>query len=243
MQNKPEPQALLDTLKDVEKQKVKLTPEIEKEIREHLADMQARAERGEPMTREMAEFMENVRLWVAMPEEWRSDNPDLKSAEEIKKDPEVINLTKNASKEAKKRHISVGQWLDLLHVANANGKKDKKEWIEKQFACLKVGHLGDGTIYVDDDLYLHDCTKLRKLPTRLEVNRNLFLDGCTGLTRLPDELRVEWGLSLVDCTRLTGLPTSLEVGTLVLSQNLNEQVKRDAERLKKEGKIGEIKYS
>ena len=242
---------LSDILNESGKQKVKLTPEIEKEIREHLAEAQARAEKGEPMTQEMAEFMENVRMWAGMPEAWRNS---LKTVEEMKKDSEVMGQIREAPKEAKQRHISVQQWLNLLHVAEANGERDKKRWIDKTFQFP-----GEGKIETGEELNLTDCSGLTSLPEGLRVKGNLWLDGCTGLTSLPEDLiveeelwvddlsnltslpeglRVNGNLYLGGCTGLTSLPEKMWVGdNLYLSTDLNRQVKEDAERLIKARKI------
>jgi len=86
----------------------------------------------------------------------------------------------------------------------------------------------------------------RDLPNGLMVKGNLGL-AIDKLTELPEGLKVGGSLILYSCTgptRLTRLPQKLRVeGNLILDENLHEQVKKDAERLKKEGKIkGEIKY-
>ena len=244
------PQVLLDTLKTAEKAKVKLTPEIEQEIREHLAEAQARAERGEPMTQEMAEFMENVRLWVEMPEGWREK---LRTVKDMKNDDEW--------REIKKCHISVRQWLDLLRMAEAKEEKDEKGWIHENFQFpgegkirlvtnLDFRHLSNlkglpEGLEVVEFLFLDNSTGLISLPEGLSVGMEMSLNGCTGLTGLPEGLKVGGSLFLNGCTGLTHLPEGLSVGNnLFLAENLSKQVKKDAEKLKKEGKIrGNIEYS
>jgi len=75
----------------------------------------------------------------------------------------------------------------------------------------------------------------------LEVGAMLDLSFCEGLVQLPEKLTVYGSLSLVGCTGLRGLPSSLKVDELAISKNSHEQVKKDAERMKEEGKIrGEI---
>jgi hypothetical protein len=95
-------------------------------------------------------------------------------------------------------------------------------------------------LQVKRDLELRNCTSLTALPAGLQVKKDLDLMGCISLTTLPAGLKVGWSLNLIGCTSLTTLPGSLEVGQyLFLSHDLNNQVKEDAERLKKEGKIKE----
>jgi hypothetical protein len=78
------------------------------------------------------------------------------------------------------------------------------------------------------------------LPDNLSVGGYLHLGGCTGLTELPEGLKVGGDLHLGGCTGLTELPEGLKVGgDLYLSKDLNEQVIKDADRLKEEGKIAE----
>jgi len=89
------------------------------------------------------------------------------------------------------------------------------------------------------------CTALSSLPDDMTVTENFWLEGCTGLKKLPENLDVGFELCIKDCTGLTCLPENLNVGeNLLVSENLQEQVLRDAIRLKKEGKIeGTIRYS
>jgi len=205
MKNQPKPEALLDTLKTAEKAKVKLTLEIEQEIREHLAEAQARAERGEPMTQEMVEFMENVRLWVGMPEEWREK---LRTVEVMRKDPEIIR----APTEAKQRHISVQQWLDLLHLNNVISEKSGKKHHEKTWINTVFQFLGGREIFIAGSLDLSFCKNLNRLPEGLKVGEILELRGCTGLKSLPERLEVGENLDLEECTWLTELSETLKLG-------------------------------
>jgi len=98
---------------------------------------------------------------------------------------------------------------------------------------LKVG----GAIILD---YCHSLT----LPDNLHVDGFLGLNYCTSLTSLPNNLIVDESLWLAHCTSLTSLPSDLKVGKhLFLTNDLHEQVKKDAERLKKEGRIkGDVDY-
>lgn len=115
--------------------------------------------------------------------------------------------------EAKKRSISVKQWQDLLHVAEVAGQT--KEWIDEIFTFNGLGKIIVGT--------------------------QLNLWCCTSLTRLPEGLEVWWGyLNITGCTSLTRLPEGLEARLLILSDDLQGQVKQDAERLRQASKIKEI---
>jgi len=243
MTKKPEtPQTPLDSLSDItkgaEKLKVKLTPEIEKEIREHLAEAQARAERGEPMTQEMKEFMENVRLWVGMPEWWREK---FKAMETMKKDIEAMKQAREAPQEAKQRHISVEQWLDFEHLLYMASKASVYEGVpitDDEWIGRNILFPGKGKIETKESLDIRKRTEITRLPEGLMVGGGLNLDGCTEITELPKGMMVRWSLCLRDCIALTRLPADLEVGgNLDLTKNLNEQVKNDAERLKKDGRI------
>ena len=192
-----------DILGEAGRQKIKLTPEITEEIREHLAEAQARAERGEPMTREMAEFMENVRLWVGMPEWWREENPKLTNESVLEMNRLV---TDEVREEAKKRDISVGQWLDLLHVSEAQKDKNVTRGCGASFQFP-----GKGKIKAEWGLILSRWQSLLRLPEGLEVGKNLELVDCTNFTHLPKGLRVDGELNLSGCTNLTELPEGLKV--------------------------------
>jgi len=289
----PSADTILDQLSEIQdeakKNKVQLTPEVQAYIREHFEAVQRKLANREEVTEDDMRFMQDVRLWVSLPEEWREK---YKGIEEMMQSEEV--------QDAKKRQITLKQWLDLLHVAKAAGKH--KEWIDETFKfpgggdietfyylflsdCTSLTNLPTG-LKVNGPLDLSRCTSLTFLPPKLEVNGGLMLEGCTSLASLPiglrvsgglhaykcsslkslpDDLQVKMGLMLEECTSLISLPNNLKVkGDLVLfgctsltslpaeleveknldlSKNLNEQVKKDALRLKKEGKIkGEIKY-
>jgi len=201
---------LSDILGEAGKPKVKLTPEIEQEIREHLAEAQARAERGEPMTRETAEFMENVRLWVGMPEWWRQKNPTINQTT-LRKDWNM--LTPEVRTEAKTRDITPWQWLDLLYVAEslANYDRMSKEQYLKQRLDKTFEFPGRGEIVAKETLNL-EYRNLTHLPDGLKIKRDLWLEGCKNLTSLPEGLEVEYELNLRDCSGLTHLPKELKVG-------------------------------
>jgi len=273
----------------LEKEKVQLTPEVEEYVRNHVRAVQDKLQTGQDVRESDLEFIPKVKTWVLMPKEWKDK---YKSVEEMAKSEEYI--------EAKKRNISILQWLDLLHIADA--ASCEQEWIDENFKFP-----GRGRIETEGDLELNKCTELTRLPNGLTVGKDLRLEGCTGLTKLPEGLKVEWGLYLAGCTGLTEfpekwssvnyldlsgcagltklperlkvgealflrecagltklpeglsilwdldldgctgltkLPEGLSVGeNLWLNQDGNEQVKKDAERLKKEGKIkGDILY-
>lgn len=115
--------------------------------------------------------------------------------------------------EANKRGVTLKQWQDLLHMAEAMG--ETTEWIDRTFTFNRLG--------------------------QIIVPTSLSFKNCTNLTRLPEGLEVWWGcLNLVGCTGLTGLPEEFFAKLAWLSDDLQEQVKKDAQRLRKEGKIMEI---
>jgi hypothetical protein len=220
---------LADLTKTLEKEKVQLTPEVEEYVRSHVRAVQDKLQAGQDVYESDLAFIEKVKMWV-----------------------------KNI-KESKERDISMDQWQDLLHVAEAAGKE--KKWIDEAFTfsiegkieaeedlnfslCKKLTKLPDNLL-ADSDLKLMGCTGLTRLPDNLWVGKGLDLEGCKSLTQLPKGLQVRSYLFINDCTGLTNLPNDLWVGGggLFLSENLNEQVKKDAKRLKSEGKIkGAIKY-
>jgi len=238
---------LADLTQTLEKEKVELTPEVEEYVRSHVRAVQDKLQAGKPVYESDLEFIPKVKIWVRMPKEWREKYP---SVEEVEKSDEY--------NEAKKRRISLKQWLDLLQIMEGVGKG--MEWIYRfvefpgkenikikkslNLRCYtELTELPEG-LKVGEGLYLSSCTGLTKLPEGLSVGRYLDLRDCTGLTKLPEGLKVGRDLNLVGCTGLTSLPNDLEIENhLGLSPNLNEKVKRDAERLKSEGKIkGEIQY-
>jgi len=241
---------LADLTQTLEKEKVQLTPEVENYVREHVRALQDKLQVGQDVRESDLAFIEKVKIWVSMSKEWRDK---YKSVDEMAKSDEFKEI-----RDANKRHISPKQWQDLLHVAEATG--NKREWIDETFKFPSRGE-----IRVEGDLDLIGCASLTSLPDQLEVKGYLDLSGCTSLTHLPEGLVVNGELHLIDCTSLVSLPKRLTAGWnirldgctslvslpedlyagwhLFLSKDVNDQVKKDAERLKAEGKIkGEIKY-
>ena len=249
-QNSLNSQSLLDQISEIqseaEKNKVQMTPEVQKYIRDHLEAVQQKLANREEVTVVDMQFMQDVRLWVSLPEGLRVK---YRSIDEMYKAEEI--------RESSERRISLNQWLDLLHLAEA-AEKDKK-WIDETFrfpgggrietdiinlnTCTSLKSLPAG-LKVRGSINLKNCTSLSTLPAGLEASRIMDLGGCTSLSTLPAGLKVKGVLVLEGCTSLISLPVDLEVGyNLYLPRNLHLQVIKDAERLKREGKIkGEIIY-
>jgi hypothetical protein len=167
-------------------------------------------------------------MWVGMSNNLREKYKSIKEMEQY---------YHSESLEAKKRGISLKQWLNLLDIAEVSAINEK-EWIDKNF------QFKNGKIVFPRHLSLIGYVEFTSLPENLEVLGFLNLMNCKGLTSLPKGLKVGESLGLAGCTGLTSLPKDLSVFiNLWLSEDLNEQVKKDAERLKHEGKIkGEILY-
>jgi len=279
--------SILDQLSEIQdeakKNKVQLTPEVQAYIREHLENVQQILAKGEHVTEHDLRFMQEVRMWVRIPDNIRKLYTNIEEMDE-----EISN-------EVYKRGISPKQWFDILHVAEAANQD--RQWIDEKFIFP-----GGGIIKTEWNLELEDCKTLTSLPANLIVNGNLNLKGatalrslpdnlkvkgslhlrhcihlvtlpnslkvegsitldychsltlpdnlhvggflglnyCTSLTSLPNNLIVDESLWLAHCTSLTSLPSDLKVGSnLHLTNDLSEQVKKDAKRLKKEGKIKE----
>jgi len=235
-------QSILDQISEIqseaEKNKVDLTPEVREYIRTHIEAVQQKLANGEQVTEDDLRFMQDVRLWVAMPKEWRDK---YRSIDEIHKAEEVQEIIIEAQKreinfhkvmfEANKRGIGPKQWIALLHVAESSDKDEK--WIDETFKFP-----GDGRIETNGSLNLQDHTSLTFLPENLKVKGALFLAGCISLNSIPKGLSVNGNLVILYCTSLTSLPEDLEVKMfLYLSKDLHEQVKKDAVQLKEKGKI------
>jgi hypothetical protein len=224
-------QRLADLTETLEKEKVELTPEVEEYVRAHVRAVQDKLQAGEPIFESDLAFIDKVKVWVLMPEEWREKFESVEKMEEEKS-------------EADKRLISLNQWLALLHMAKVSGKQ--REWIDGRFIFSRRGiisskmnlHLGgcESLTYLPENLRLENlniigCTSLKSLPAGLKVKNsvclkdctsleslpedfeteNLDLEGCTALKRLPENFRRIGILDLNDCTSLESLPEGLKV--------------------------------
>jgi len=213
-------QEQLDDLnRTLEKEKVDVTPEVEEYTRSHVRAVQDKLQAGEDVYESDLAFIEKVKLWVMIPKEWREKYPNI---EEMSKNNEIMN----GPYEANKRHISLQQWVDLLHIARSI--VGEREWIDTMFQFpgggkiraekdlrlpgrVMITRLPEG-LSVKWSLRLEGCTRLTKLPEGLEVGEDLNLQGCIGLTELPEGLTVGGNLNLEGCTGLTELPEGLKVG-------------------------------
>jgi len=239
---KSTPTPLEDQLADIketlEKEKVKLTPEVEKYIRNHLRVVQDKIADKKDITEGDLAFIGKVKIWILLPKNIRDKYDSIEKME----GPDVV-------KNAQERGLSLQQWLGLLHVAEADDKGE--DWIDETFTfsggkiiceeylnltnCTSLTSLPEG-LNVGKDLYLRNCTSLTSLPEGLTVKGNLGLTNCTSLTYLPEGLNVGEHLHLDDCTPLTFLPEDMKVGrNLCLSGNINEYVEDDADKLRSEG--------
>ena len=239
-------QEQLDDLnRTLEKEKVELTPEVEEYTRSHVRAVQNKLQAGQDVYESDLAFIPKVKIWVRMPKELREK---YRSVDEMIKSKEVID----AQFEANKRHISLQQWYVLLEIAIC-GSKERK-WIDERFTFPGAGKIishGDLNLAYSEDLteipvglevggglYLQGCTALTKLPEELSVAFNLELNDCTSLTEVPEGLSVGLNLDLRGCNKLTRLPKTLLIGGhLYLSESANKQIEKDADKLKKEGKI------
>jgi len=241
---------ILELKDEVEKQKVEITPEVRAYIQSHLDIVQGKLSKCEAVTEDDMKFIDEVRLWVAMPEGWRAKHPSIGS---MKMNDRIMK----SQKEAQKRNISLHQWFDLLHLTDAND--EPQEWIDEMFQfpgnynivsicdlfldSRPITHFPEN-LKVRGSVGLVACKFLDHLPGNFELEGTLSLTSCISLRLLPDHLKVGRNLKLENCTALTRLPGDLEVGAdLILSDNLQDNVKEDAARLKQEGKIkGKIEY-
>jgi len=208
-------QAALEQLADLnetlKKEKIELTPEVEKYVREHIRAVQDKLQAGQDVYESDLDFIKKVKMWVLAPKNVREILPS-------------IEKMYAEQPEADKRHISLKQWLDLLHIMKA--KDEKREWVDDIFkfpglgkieaeylnlkGCTSLTALPEG-LYVDFSLNLDGCTALTALTEGLSVGFNLDLKGCTSLTALPEGLYVGLNLNLAGCTGLTSLPEGLKV--------------------------------
>jgi len=212
---------LADLNETLKKEKVKLTPEVERYVTDHVRAVQDKLQAGEEVYEEDLAFVEEVKVWASMSEERRVQYPDIR---------ELLKTKEYA--EAKKRGISIDQWSDLIRMAEEMGETE--EWIDIFFVFP-----GHGRIRSDGGLWLEGESKIRALPSKLEVEGYLNLDGCTELAALPEGLKVSGDLNIMSCSGLTKLPNDLVVTEdIILSSRLNAEVRNDALRLKREGKIG-----
>ncbi len=121
MKNQPtrSTETIADQLSEIqetaEKEKVQLTTEVQEYIGKAVTALQDKLADEEPTVEEDVEFIKEVRMWMGMPEEWREKYPSIEGMKGLEE-----------MEEARKRDISLRQWLDLLHVAEVAGWERKQ---------------------------------------------------------------------------------------------------------------------
>jgi hypothetical protein len=134
-----------------------------------------------------------------------------------------IYEAKENTKESEKRDITLEQWRDLLHIADAIGAR--KEWIDETFTFPCAGQ-----IRTSGNLNLACISDLNRLPKGLCVIGDLSLNPPNNLTELPEDLEIKGDLHIEWCIKLTSLPKSLKVGgKIFVSDDMNERVKKEAQ--------------
>jgi len=127
---------LADLTKTLKKEKLQLTPEIEEYTRNHIRAVQDKLQAGQDVHERDLEFIENVKLWIFMPEGLREKYSNI---DEIRKDGDIMS----GRSEAKKRHISLKKWFLLLYMAKTAG--EGREWIDAHFTFSDKGEIKANT--------------------------------------------------------------------------------------------------
>ena len=258
--------SMADRLSDLEGAmedgKVKLSAEVQKYLEEHVFTLEEKVFNEKDLLESDLEFIGKIKMWVLMPEELREIFDSVEKMEGETKNAQEREITLAqwldvlylAEMKGKNR-----EWIDRkfefengeikreskLALVDVNIKRLPERLNVKRLYLLKCTSLErlPEELKVEYNLHLELCTALKGLPEGLKIKDSLFLSGCKSLKNLPKGLQVGGNLKLWECTGLTSLPEGLRVGNILdLSKNLHEQVKKDAERMQKEGKIGKIKY-
>ena len=80
----PELEDRLAELKETkEREKVQLTPEVEGYIQEHVKAIQNKLANGEAILESDLEFIDEVKLWMSMSEEWRGKLQSIEAKNEF----------------------------------------------------------------------------------------------------------------------------------------------------------------
>lgn len=201
---------LMDIQDEAKKNKVKLTLEVGRYIREHLETVQQKLANREPVMEDDMKFMQDVRTWVGLPEEWREKYKSIEGMNKSEENQDTI-----------KRGIRLGQWLILLNIARwqtrtgRHGREYEKEWIDETFSFP-----GNFQI-VSKPWGQLQFRNIDALPENLEVKGNLYLENVGYIKSIPNNLVVKGKVSLATFN----------------PEKLNPQVYEDLERLRKEGKI------
>jgi len=251
-----------------DKEKIPLTKEVEEYTRANLRRVQEKLAAGEPVYPADMEFIGKVKYWMTLEPDWRMKLPSIEEMERIPEMVDARNRSLTIRQWQDLFHMASFKeefwkckaWIDrafkfpgdgrivaegLLRFDNDSGLKRLPANLEVRGDLMLDGCTGltsiPDNLYVRGSLRLYACTGIKSLPDSLNVGSHLFLSHCTGLASLPAKMKINGCLHLEGCRRLTSLPDDLMVREdVTISDDAPERVKRDAERLKKEGKIGGI---
>ncbi len=226
------PTSLTDQLADIkealEKEKIKLTPEVEEYIKTHLHTIQDKIADKKDITKGDLAFIGKVKTWILMPEEWREKYPTI---HDLEASGEMDNM-QNAIWEANKRQISIQQWLDMNRMIDAvaadpnlsmyttdidklfefkdgriitiNGRNDIVEIVDTdRFVRMPENFTIDG------DLVIKNCHSFAALPKGLIVNGDITIENCSSFTTFPEGIVVQKDIQIYDCHSLVELPDNM----------------------------------
>ena len=195
---------------EIADKKIEFPPEIFKYVEDNILALQRISrERRMPTEKDM-EFMEHVRMWLSLDEVYQEKFSNME-----------LMLSEPYYKEAVKRGISIGQWLDLqciLHSIILDSTLSKS--IENLPLPEKIDRIfkfpGNGIIKSESTLQFILENHIDRFPDGLDIDGDFKIGHSLALTKLPKRLKVKGDLFASNCPLLSEIPNDISVGEDVI---------------------------
>jgi len=192
----------------MQREQVKLTPEISAYLKEKVEAVQNKLMQGETVFEKDLEFINKVKLWLMLPEDLRKK---FQTMEEMESDEEIKEYTKDDVKQAQKYSINLRQWAGVKNLAEfyygdlKEGLKNIDKFLEFTNGKI-IGKLGHLDLEVG---HTYAQPPLKLLPDNFEIG-SINILSYQHLKKFPPNLQVKW-LTIASWPQLNLLPEDLKV--------------------------------
>ena len=223
-----------DITEMAEREQVKLTSEVRQYLHDGMGKALDKAESG--VTIEDMQFLEDVKDWMTMPEDWRNKYPNIETMKNSKEygyfESNNISMKRLAELYLMTFQMAQGiEWLefvDLMIVINKNGsiiwhdsghamatynndmiKKSPEDIRATNFGfhnCKSLVEVG-GDIHVGENIEFADCPSLVIINKKLKA-KTIKFQNCDNLEDLPEDMITDQ-LIIISCPKIKKLPESL----------------------------------
>jgi len=230
---------LADLTEQMQREQVKLTPEISAYLKEKVEAVQNKLLNGKPIYPKDMEFVGKIKLWLILPESIRLEYPTIELMVECKEIKEWKGYLEKEMIDGLKRFINPKQWEAVKNMLEywyedlekglslidfrfefRKGRIIAKPDLDLDHETAVSNHLPPLKSLPDNleigSLKIAAYEHLKKLPKNLKV-KILEINSWENLISLPEGLQVSEKLVIAGCPNFAGLPDKLEVKEVRIS--------------------------